>query len=80
MYSYNLTVDLATDTYTLITGTGMERTVEEYKKHGRQADLKAYQNSIVHLAYIGRFNELLDFEADRNSIEQTWICHVSNRD
>ena len=67
MYSYNLTVDLATDTYTLITGTGMERTVEEYKKHSLQAELTAYQNSIIHPAYISRFNELMDFEDAKNS-------------
>lgn len=66
MYSYNLTVDLATDTYTLITGTGMERTVEEYRKHGRQSELKAYQNSIIHPAYSARFNNLTDFEDVRN--------------
>lgn len=32
MYSYNLTVDLETGSYTLITGTGMERTVEMMEK------------------------------------------------
>lgn len=30
MYSYNLTVDLESGAYSLITGTGMERTVEVY--------------------------------------------------
>lgn len=67
MYSYNLTVDLETKTYTLITGTGMERTVEEYKRHSHQSELTAFQNSIIHPAYVNRFNELLDFTSARNS-------------
>ena len=65
MYSYNLTVDLETDTYTLITGTGMERTVDEYKKHTRQSELTRFQSSIIHPAYAQRFNELLNFDAAR---------------
>lgn len=48
MYSYNLTVDLATESYSLITGTGMERTVSEYKKHSNQAELIEFQNNIIH--------------------------------
>ena len=65
MYSYNLTVDPETGTYTLITGTGMERTVDEYKKHSSQMDLAHFQDSIIHPAYLGRFHELLDFSAVR---------------
>ena len=65
MYSYNLTVDLETNAYTLITGTGMERTVEEYKKHDHQQELRLYQDSIIHPAYAGRFNALMDFESAR---------------
>ncbi|MGN1249400.1 MAG: PocR ligand-binding domain-containing protein, partial [Candidatus Spyradocola sp.] len=65
MYSYNLTVDLETDTYTLITGTGMERTVDEYKKHTRQSELTRFQSSIIHPAYAQRFGELLSFDAAR---------------
>lgn len=67
MYSYNLTVDLVTDTYTLITGTGMERTVAEYKKHSNQSELKAFQNNIIHPAYVSRFNDLLDFTSARKN-------------
>ncbi|MGN0337578.1 MAG: ATP-binding protein [Lachnospiraceae bacterium] len=67
MYSYNLTVDLETESYTLITGTGMERTVEEYKKHDHQEELKQFQDSIIHPAYSNQFNELLDFESARNN-------------
>lgn len=67
MYSYNLTVDLETDAYTLITGTGMERTIEEYRKHTYQSELKTFQDSIIHPAYVGRFKELLDFEAIRKN-------------
>lgn len=37
MYSYNLMVDLETERYALITGTGMERTVAEYKKRNLKA-------------------------------------------
>ncbi|MGN0743282.1 MAG: PocR ligand-binding domain-containing protein, partial [Candidatus Fimadaptatus sp.] len=66
MYSYNLTIDLETDTYSLITGTGMERTVAEYKKYNHQAELSRFHNSIIHPAYVGRFRELLDFESARN--------------
>ncbi|MDD6188513.1 MAG: PocR ligand-binding domain-containing protein [Clostridiales bacterium] len=67
MYSYNLTVDLETQTYSLITGTGMERTVAEYKRHSHQSELNAFQNSIIHPAYVSRFNALLDFESARNN-------------
>lgn len=63
MYSYNLTVDLETEHYTLITGTGMERTVEEYKKHSQQEELKNFQEKIIHPAYVNRFHQLLDFES-----------------
>ncbi|MGN1100452.1 MAG: PocR ligand-binding domain-containing protein, partial [Christensenellales bacterium] len=66
MYSYNLTVDLATGNYTLITGTGMERTVEEYKKHGNQAELREFHDAILHPSYASRFNKLLDFESAKN--------------
>ena len=67
MYSYNLTVDLTTETYTLITGTGMERTVAEYRKHNNYRELKAFQGSILHPAYLARFNELTNFESARNN-------------
>lgn len=63
MYSYNLTVNLKTGFYSLITGTGMERTVEEYKRHNHQAELKKFHAAIIHPAYLNRFNELLDFES-----------------
>ncbi|MGN0688694.1 MAG: PocR ligand-binding domain-containing protein, partial [Oscillospiraceae bacterium] len=66
MYSYNLTIDIATRNYTLITGTGMERTVEEYKKHSNQADLTAFQNSIIHPSYLSRFIKLVNFESAKN--------------
>lgn len=69
MYSYNLTVDLETRNYTLITGTGMERTVEEYKRHSNQAELNAFHNTILHPAYLNSFNELLDFESAKNTTE-----------
>lgn len=65
MYSYNLTVDLETETYSLITGTGMERTVQEYQKHNHQDELTKFQESIIHPAYVNRFNELLNFESAR---------------
>ena len=48
MYSYNLTVDLKTKTYSLITGTGMERTVAEYKRHDNYNELLAFHAGIVH--------------------------------
>lgn len=67
MYSYNLTVDLETETYTLITGTGMERTVDEYKRHSHQAELVAFHNTILHPAYLSRFHALLDFESAKKT-------------
>lgn len=67
MYSYNLTVDLETGSYTLITGTGMERTVEEYKRHSSYKEITWFQNSIIHPAYAHRFNSLLDFESAKNN-------------
>lgn len=67
MYSYNLTVDLKTGKYSLITGTGMERTVEEFKKHDYHAELSEFQNSVIHPAYVSRYNALLDFESAKNN-------------
>ncbi|MBP0965332.1 MAG: PocR ligand-binding domain-containing protein [Oscillospiraceae bacterium] len=67
MYSYNLTIDLATGDYSLITGTGMERTVNEYKRHSNQAELTEFQNSIIHPAYVDRFNKLTNFDSARNN-------------
>ncbi|MDO4482175.1 MAG: PocR ligand-binding domain-containing protein [Bacillota bacterium] len=62
MYSYNLTVNLETGRYTLITGTGMERTIEEYKKYTYYSELKAFQDSIIHPSYRARFDSLLNFD------------------
>lgn len=70
MYSYNLTVDLATGDYTLITGTGMERTVNEYKHHSNKAELTNFQNSIIHPSYVDRFNELTNFDSARNNASE----------
>ncbi|MGN0778120.1 MAG: PocR ligand-binding domain-containing protein [Aristaeellaceae bacterium] len=67
MYSYNLTVDLATEDYTLITGTGMERTVDEYRKHENYSELRTFQRSAIHPAYLDRFNQLTDFTSARNN-------------
>ena len=67
MYSYNLTVNLETEGYALITGTGMERTVDEYQKHNDYRALRAFQNNIIHPAYLNRFNELTNFESARNN-------------
>ena len=67
MYGYNLTVDLETERYTLITGTGMERTVEEYQKHNDYKDLRVFQGSVLHPAYLTRFNELTNFESARKN-------------
>ena len=66
MYSYNLTVDLETEAYSLITGTGMERTVDEYKKHNNYRDLRIFQENVIHPDYLCRFKELTDFESVRN--------------
>ena len=70
MYSYNLTVDLATESYSLITGTGMERTVAEYQKHNDYRVLRDFQDSILHPAYIDRFHELTNFESARNDLSE----------
>ena len=70
MYSYNLTVDLETESYTLITGTGMERTVDEYQKHNDYRELRAFQDSMIHPAYVGRFNELTNFESARSNLSE----------
>lgn len=48
----------------------MERTVEEYKKHSHQRELKNFQETIIHPAYVNRFHQLLDFEsAKKNPFE-----------
>lgn len=67
MYSYNLTVELETETYTLITGTGMERTVDEYKKHNDYRELRGFQGNILHPSYVSRFYALTNFESARNN-------------
>ena len=67
MYSYNLTVNLETEEYSLITGTGMERSVEEFKKHTNHGELKGFRDSIIHPAYSNRINALLDFKAAREN-------------
>ncbi|MGN0650311.1 MAG: ATP-binding protein [Oscillospiraceae bacterium] len=66
MYSYNLTVDIAAGNYSLITGTGMERTVDEYKRHSNISEIKAFQESILHPSYLNRFNQLINFDSARN--------------
>ncbi|MDD6827465.1 MAG: PocR ligand-binding domain-containing protein [Oscillospiraceae bacterium] len=60
------TVDIATGNYSLIKGTGMERTVEVYKKHSNQAELVPFHNRIIHPSYLKRFRELVDFECAKN--------------
>ena len=52
LYGYNLTVDLGSNAYTLITGTGMERTIKEYKQHGYVHELWDFHSEIIHPAYI----------------------------
>ena len=64
MYSYNLTVDVETGTYSLITGTGMPRTVEEYKRHSRNEELRAFQNAAIHPSYLARFHRLTCFDQE----------------
>lgn len=63
MYSYNLTVDIATGNYSLITGTGMERTVSEYMRHSNISEITAFQESILHPSYLNRFNQLVNFDS-----------------
>ncbi|MDD6190217.1 MAG: ATP-binding protein [Firmicutes bacterium] len=67
MYSYNLTIDLDTGNYTLTTGTGMTKTVDEYKKHDNFSELREFHEECIHPAYIGRFNEFTDFETARKN-------------
>ena len=66
MYSYNLTVELDTGAYTLIPGTGMERTVDRYKRHGNERELRAYHESIILPTHLQRFKRLLDFDRFRS--------------
>lgn len=61
LYGYNLTVNLENNSYSLITGTGMERTIDVYQKFTYSTDLKSFQDSIIHPAYLKKFNELTDF-------------------
>ena len=70
MYSYNLTVDLETERYTLITGTGMERTVDEYKKHSDYQALREFQDNAIHPAYLDRFHELTNLESARKDFSE----------
>ena len=63
MYSYNLTIDIATGNYSLITGTGMERTVAEYMRHSNISEITAFQESILHPSYLSRFNQLINFDS-----------------
>ena len=61
LYGYNLTVNLENNSYSLITGTGMERTIDVYQKFTYSTDLKSFQDSIIHPTYLKKFNELTDF-------------------
>ena len=67
MYSYNLTVNVDTGEYSLITGTGMERTVDEYKKHHNMEELNEFHEEIIHPAYIVRFRKLMNLEEDEGT-------------
>ncbi len=62
MYSYNLTIDVVSGSYSLIKGTGMERTVEEYTKHSNLSELSEFHERILHPSYAARFNELISCE------------------
>ncbi|MGN0038897.1 MAG: ATP-binding protein [Coriobacteriales bacterium] len=64
MYSYNLTIDVETGAYSLITGTGMRRTVDEYKRHSRHDELRAFQDTAIDPAYLGRFHRLTCFDPE----------------
>ena len=67
MYGFNVTVNLFNGRYSLIVGTGMERTVEVYKKYTYIQDLEKFQNTIIHPAYLERFNALVNYESLRNN-------------
>ncbi|MDD6810413.1 MAG: response regulator [Lachnospiraceae bacterium] len=66
LYSYNLTVDLETGKYGLIIGTGMERTIAEYKKHDDYMAVQKFSRKIVHPAYISKMLDLVELERLRN--------------
>lgn len=66
LYSYNLTVDLETGKYSMIIGTGMERTIAEYKKHDDYMSVQSFSRKVVHPAYISKMLELVDLEQLRN--------------
>ena len=67
MYSYNLTVNVETGKYNLITGTGMERTVAEYKKQEDYSAVREFSISIVHPAYINKMFGMVDIERLRDN-------------
>lgn len=66
MYSYDLTIDIETGKYSLITGTGMERTIEEYKSKDDFSAVENFSKKIVHPAYLTKMYELIDLEHIRS--------------
>ncbi len=74
MYSYDLSIDLESGAYTLITGTGMKLTVDEYKKHEKFSELKEFHDSIIHPAYLNQFQSLLDFGSILDRASSNGFC------
>lgn len=73
LYSYNITVNLETGKYKLITGTGMERTIQEYKKYDNYINIHNYSRKIVHPAYIAKLLNLIELGKLRNNLRQGFI-------
>jgi len=61
LYSYNITIDADSKDYTLITGTGMTRTVEILKNNTNFDDVMLIVRKLIVPEYLPPLEELLDF-------------------
>ncbi|MGN0743249.1 MAG: hybrid sensor histidine kinase/response regulator, partial [Candidatus Fimadaptatus sp.] len=78
LYSYNMTVNVATGTYTLITGTGLEQTVALLQATDRYEDVYRDYISKMDEQYRERARELLSLDTYRGNTDKSG--HVGTED
>ncbi len=71
LYSYNMTVNINTGKYTLITGTGLPETVEFLKEHEDYAEVLAWFNRVARPDYLENGLKFLSLDSYRGENLQT---------